>query len=216
MRVVHHHPCAVLLGEVDDLRKLGNVAAHGEHAVRYDKYTALLRHALKLRLKVGHVRVLIAQHFPVGQLASVIYAGVVLAVAYHVIVPPDYGADYAEVRLKAGRERDRALLMYKACQLCFEFEVHFKCAVKKARARAACAVPLKCLYAGLHDLRLSRQPEVIVRAEHYAPLALHDDLNVLTRFQRMEIGIYAFFPVIFCKGKVFAFCENIHRLQLLY
>ena len=97
VRVVHHHPRAVLLGERDDLRKLGNVAAHGEHAVRYDKYTALLRYALELGFKVGHVRVLIAQHFPVGQLAAVIYAGMVLAVAYHIVVPPDYGADYAEV-----------------------------------------------------------------------------------------------------------------------
>ena len=106
--------------------------------------------------------------------------------------------------------------MYELRQLGLKLEVHFKSAVQETGAGAARTVFLKRVYPGLHDLRLCGQSEVVVRAEHYAPLALHDDLNVLTRFQRMEIGIYAFFPVIFCKGKVFAFCENIHRLQLLY
>ena len=105
--------------------------------------------------------------------------------------------------------------MQKLCQLLLQLQMELQRAVEKARAGAARAVPLKRLCARLNDLRIRRQTEVVVRAEHYAPLALHDDLNVLTRFQRMEIGIYAFFPVIFCKGKVFAFCENIHRLQLL-
>ncbi len=95
MRVVHHHPRAVLLRERYDLRELGDVAAHGEHAVRHDQHAALLRHTLELCFKVGHVRVLIAQHFPVGQLAAVVYAGVVFAVAYNVVIPADYGADYA-------------------------------------------------------------------------------------------------------------------------
>ncbi len=100
--------------------------------------------------------------------------------------------------------------MHKTRKLRFKLEVHFKRAVEKTRAGAARAVLLKRLYTGLHHLRLGRQPEVIIRAEHYAPLPLHDDFNILTRFKRVKIGVYAFLSVVFRKGKVFALCENIH------
>ena len=95
----------------------------------------------------------------------------------------------AEVRLEAGAERDRVLLADEVRELALEFEVEVERAVEEARAGAARSVLLNRLDGSLHDFRTRREAKVVVRAEHDAALALHDDYCILPGFKPVEIRI---------------------------
>ena len=68
---------------------------------------------------------------------------------------------------------------------------------------------------GLNDLRVFCQPQIIVRAEHDAALALHNDLGSLPRFQGMEIGVDAHRAVVIGEGIFFAFFKDVLMLHVL-
>lgn len=63
--------------------------------------------------------------------------------------------------------------------------------VQEAGAGAAGAELLIGFDARLNDLGVCGESKIVVRTEHDAALALHDDLDVLLRFERMEIWINA-------------------------
>ena len=127
--VVHHDPGPILLGQSADLRQLGDVAAHGEHAVGDDQRAVLLRHTLQHLLQLGHVAVAVAQHLAVAQLAAGVDGRVVLPVADHIVVPVHQGADNAHIGLKPGAEGDDAGLAQKLPQRCLQLQVHLQGAV---------------------------------------------------------------------------------------
>jgi hypothetical protein len=58
--VVQHDHGVVALGQLHDLVQLGEVAVHGEDAVRHDQAEPLVLVQLQLLLQVLHVRVLVA------------------------------------------------------------------------------------------------------------------------------------------------------------
>ena len=72
---------------------------------------------------------LIAQHFAVAEAAGVINAGMVFAVAEHIVVPPDQSGDDAEVRLKARREGHDGLFAQKLCQGALKLQMQLQGAV---------------------------------------------------------------------------------------
>ena len=115
----------------------------------------------------------------------------VLLIGEDVIVLAADGGDDAEVGLEAGRERHDRLLAKKAGQLALELRVQAQRAVEEPRARAAGAEGLKRLHARGDHARMHGQAEIVVRAEHDAALALHDDLGVLPRLQLMEVRVDA-------------------------
>ena len=108
-----------------------------------------------------------------------------------VVVHADDGADDAEVGLEPGRERYDAGLAEKPGQLRFEFQVQRQRPVQEPGAGAAGAELLIGFDARLNDLGVCGESKIVVRTEHDAALALHDDLDVLLRFERMEIWINA-------------------------
>ena len=135
----------------------------------------------------------------------------VFTVADHVVVHAHDGGDDAEVGLEAGGEGDDHFLVQELRQLRLELQVHFQRAVEIAGPGAAGAVLLKGVNAGLDDLRIRGQAEIVVGAEHDAALALHDNLDVLTRFQGVTVGIEALLHKISGDRKAVALRKNIHK-----
>lgn len=147
--VVHHDACAVFLRQRADLRQVGNIAAHGEHAIGHDEAAGGVGHLLQLLFQVRHVVMLVAEHLAVGELAAVVEAGVVLAVHDDVVMQTDDRADDAEVRLKARREGHDGILAQELRQLVLQLQMELQRPVEKAGAGAAGAERPVGLYARL-------------------------------------------------------------------
>ena len=109
----------------------------------------------------------------------------------HIVAQPDQSADDAEVRLKAGGKRHNLVLTQKCRQLLFQLQMQLQRSVQKPRARAARAEALIRLHTRADDVFVRRQPQIVVRAQHDPPLALHDDRHILLGLERMEIRINA-------------------------
>ena len=212
--VVHHDAGAVLPGQGADLRQLGDVAAHGEHAVGDDQHAVLAVDLLQDALQLRHVVVAVAQHLTVAHLAPGVDAGVVLLVADHIVVAVHQGGDDAHVGLEAGAEGDNAVLPQELGQLRLQLQMQLQRAVEEAGAGAAGAVLLQGLHTGLDDLRLDGQAQVVVGAQHDAALALHGDLHILPGLQGVEIGIHTLFLQLAGQGRCIAFFKNIHCASL--
>ena len=95
--------------------------------------------------------------------------------------------------------------MYKIGKLPLKLQVHVQRAVEETGAGAAGAVFFERLDAGFNDRRLGSQTEVVVRAQHDAAFALHDDLDVLAGLERVEVGIDALVAVFVSQREFFAF-----------
>ena len=184
-----------------------------EHAVGHDQLAAVLGQSLEDALQLVHIVVPVEQAAAVAELAAVVDAGVVLLVADDVVAVADKRGDDAQIGLEAGREGHHRLLVEKVGQLRFQLEVHPQRAVEEPRAGAARAVLPQRLDARVDDVLVDGQAEIVVRAEHDAPLALHNDLDVLPRFQRVEVGVDARFLRVAHDGVVIAFLENIQKEQ---
>ena len=109
--VVHHDPRAVLLRQAADLRQVGDVALHAEHAVGHDQPARIVRDLLELNLQLLHVLVAVGQHAAVAQATAVVDGGVVLPIADHIVAVAHDGRDDAKVALEAGGEGHHGLLM---------------------------------------------------------------------------------------------------------
>ena len=99
--------------------------------------------------------------------------------------------------------------MDKFRQFFFQLQVHLQGPVEKTGAGAAAAQLLKGPDAGLHHRRLGGQAQIVVGAQHDAPLALHDHLAVLTGFQGVEIRVDALFLGVVHAGALSAFFKKI-------
>ncbi len=212
--VVHHDPRAVLLRQGADLRQPGDVAAHGEHTVGDDQRPGRLRHFLQALFQLRHVAVAIAQHFAVGQLAPGVDAGVVLPVTDHIVVPPHQGGDNAHVGLEPGAEGHHPRLPQEPRQLRLQLQMHLQRAVEEPRPGAPGAVLLQRPDAGLDDLRVRGQTQIVVGAQHDAALALHHDLHVLPGLQGVEVGVHALLLQFPRQGRCKALLKDIHTRPL--
>ena len=95
-------------------------------------------------------------------------------------------AERADVGLVAGREDERVLGAHPLGQLALELQVQVERAVEQPRAGQAGAVALERVARALHDARVARQPEVVVRAEHDPLGALHLDDRRGGRLERRK------------------------------
>ena len=212
--VVHHDASAVLLGQGADLRQLGDVAAHGEHAVGDDQHAVFAVDLLQNALQLRHIAVAVAQHLAVAHLAAGVDAGVVLPVADHIVVASHQRGDDAHVGLEAGAEGDHAVLPQESGQLRLQLQMQLQRAVEEPGAGTAGAVLLQRLHAGLDNLGVDGQAQIVVGAQHDATLALHDDLGILTGLQSVEVGIHALFLQLAGQRRRIAFFKNIHCASL--
>ena len=137
---------------------------------------------------------MIAQHRAEAETAGVIDAGMVFTVADHIVVSTHHGADDTQIGLEAGGKGRGGLLMQKIGERILQLQMQLQRSVEKAGAGAARAVLFERFHAGFDDLLVDGQTQIIVGAEHDAALALHDDLRILPRFQRVEVGINTPFP----------------------
>ena len=87
-------------------------------------------------------------------------------------------------------------------------------AVEEPGTGAAGAVLLQRLHAGLDNLGVDGQAQIVVGAQHDATLALHDDLGILTGLQSVEVGIHALFLQLAGQRRRIAFFKNIHCASL--
>ena len=212
--IVHHDPRAVLPGQPADLRQLGDVAAHGEHAVGNDQHAAFAVDLLQNAFQLRHVTVAVTQHFTIAHLAAGIDAGVVFLVADHIVVAVHQGGDNAHVGLESGAEGDNTALAQELGQLRLQLQMQLQRSVKEPGAGAAGTVFLQRLDACLDDLRMDGQAQIVVGAQHDPALSLHGDLHILAGLQGVEIGIYPFFLQLTSQRRGIAFFKNIHCASL--
>ena len=130
-----------------------------------------------------------AQHLAEAHASRRIDTRVVVDVADQIVVASYERAYYAEVRLEACAERNRVFLAYEVGELALKLKVKVKRTVEEARTGAARSILLNRLDGSLHDFRTRRETKVVVRAEHDAALAFHDDNGILPGFKPVEIRI---------------------------
>ena len=94
----------------------------------------------------------------------------------------------ADVGLVAGREHERRLGAEPLGELALELEVQVGGAVEEARAGQAGAVAVQRVERALLDALVAGQPEIVVRAEHDPPLALHLDDRQRRTLEHAEVG----------------------------
>ena len=92
--------------------------------------------------------------------------------------------------------------------------MHFQRAVEEPRPGAPGAVLLQRPDAGLDDLRVRSQSQIVVGAQHDAALALHLHLHILSGLQGVKVGVQALLLQLTCQRGGVAFLENIHILPL--
>ena len=207
--VIHHDTGAVLLGQPYNFRQLGNIAAHAEHTIGDDKAAGIFWHLLQLALQILHIGVVKAQHLAVAQFAAIVDAGMVFLIADDNIAPADNGTDDAQIGLEAGGKGDDGLLVQEFGELRFQLQMHFQRTIEKTGAGAAGAVLLKRFDPGFDDLRAGGKAQIVIGAQHDAAAALHDDLRGLAAFQRVEVGVDAFFLELAGQGRFAAFFKQI-------
>ena len=87
--------------------------------------------------------------------------------------------------------------------------------VQETAAGAAGAVLVQGLLGGFEDLRMMRQAEVVVRAQHDASLALDDDDGILGFGDRLEVRVETRSLDFACLGELPALLEEGHLMHYL-
>ena len=180
MGIVHHHSGAKFPGQSHNLRQVGNISSHREHAVCDNQAAAALRNLLQLPPQVPHIVVPVAEHLAVAQLAAVVNTGVIFPVTDDVVMESNQSADDSQITLKPGGEGHHGLLMEELPQLRLQLQVHLQGPIEKSGTGAAGSIPFQGMNPSLYNLGICCQAQVVVGAEHDAALALHHDLGVLS------------------------------------
>ena len=127
----------------------------------------------------------------------------------------DQAGDEAEVGLVAGGEDEAGFLAEELGEVVLQLLVQVEGAVQEAAAGAAGAVLMERLLGRLEDLRVVREAEVVVRAQHDAPLALDDDDRVLGLGDRLEVRVETRSLDFACLGELPALLEEGHLMHYL-
>ena len=112
----------------------------------------------------------------------------VAGVADDGVAGAEQGADRAGVGEVAGGEDERVLRAHEVGQLALELQVERQRPVQEARARHAGAEALEGVpRGGLHAV-VACEPQVVVRPEHDALVALHVDHGPGWALEHPEVG----------------------------
>ena len=181
--VVHHHECAVLVGQVADGFQVGDVAVHREHRVGGDHDVARTFVAcfFQFRFQVRHVVVPVAETHRLAEADTIDDRGVVQLVGDDRILRAEQRLEQAAVRIKAGGIEDGVLHAQEIGNLLLEFLVHFLRAADEAYRSHAVTPFIEALLAGLDQVRVVGEAEVVVRTEIQHMLAGHIDISLLLR-----------------------------------
>ena len=125
MGIIDHNACAVLFGELADLRQLCDAAAHGKDAVRNDQAAFVRGDLLQAAFQFLHVVVMVAEHLAPAQFGCIVNRSVIFSVEDHIIIAANQRADDPEVGLESGGEGDNSFFMKEVCKLFFQFLAFF-------------------------------------------------------------------------------------------
>ncbi len=177
MGIVDHQPGALPRGQFGQLAERRHIPVHAEQAVRGDHRA--VRTIGQDERGVGGVRVPVAQQARTGQARAVDQRGMIQPVLQNRLTAPGEGAEHTEIGHVAGREQQRPLPPGKGRE--FRFELLVRCAVPGDQVcRAAPRAKLRAhRLQRRDDLRMPRQPQVIVAAEHAQRLPVHEHASAI-------------------------------------
>ena len=172
MGVVDVRPCIVPPRQRDEIGERGNVAVHGEHAIRHDQRAPVLRSVHgEQPLEGRRVGVRIDVNRRAARPRAVDQRRVIERVGEDRVPPACERRDDAYVRRVAGRERERALDVEEGGELALERRVLRVRPDDEPRRGRPCSVGANRSNRCLRQARIGRQAEVIVRREVHADAA---------------------------------------------
>ncbi len=213
VRVVDRQRGTVALRDLEQVRDVGDVPFHRVDTVHDDHAAGPGGHLLQPALQPRQVAVIEAHRLAVGHLGAVHDGRVVELVEEHHVPPAHQPRDEPQVGLIAGREDEAGLLAEELGQLPLESFVQVERPVQEAAAGTAGAVPLQRLLRGREDLRMMREPQVVVGAHHDPLFALDHDDGVFGVRDRPEVGIEAGSLKLPRLGETLALVEQCNVLQ---
>ena len=104
MSFVNHHRAVVLMLQLDNLWKLGQITLHGEHTIDDNQFNGLMGQLLKHALEVVHVVVLIMQLLCKSKTSAIHNTCMVAVVADYVIILVQQGWNNTLVDAETGRK----------------------------------------------------------------------------------------------------------------
>ncbi len=214
--VVEHQHRAELFTNLEQPRRIGDIALHAEHTVHHDHASDIVqpRGALRLQLasQTFQITVFEPRHLAVRQPAAVDDAGVVQLVQVDLVVPTHQRPDDAQVRLVARAEHQRRFGADELRQPHLQPLVQVRIAVQESTARTAAAVFLERSLGRLDYAGVVGEPHIVVRADHDLALTVDVRLGVVRPLDRHEIRVIPRRHDLTGTCEVAALIENVHPL----
>ncbi len=153
MSLVNHDRAVILVLELNNLRQIGEVALHREHAVDNDELHSLLWQTLEQVLKVFHVVVLIVELTGERQASAVNDAGMVAVVADDIVATAHHHGKHSSVYRESGREAEGVVFVHKLGKLFLQLHMQVERSVEEAASCATRTIFVKrslcCVYHAL-------------------------------------------------------------------
>ena len=162
--VIDHHQRSVRVGEIADRREVCEVAVHREHAICHNENAPRALGCLELRSKIGHVVVLVTETLGFAEAHTVDDGGVVELIGNDRVIRAEQCLEQSAVGVEARGVKDRVLHPEEIAELVLELLVDGLRAADEAHTRQAVAPFIERIAGGFDHLRMTRQPEVIIRA----------------------------------------------------
>ena len=196
VRLVHQHPHAVALRELDDLLERRHVAVEREHRVGGDQRRARVR----LREPPGEVlgvAVVVHEYLGPREPAAVDQRGVVELVGEHDVARAGQRGDDPGIGEEARAEQERAVAPHERGEPLLEAAVNGHRSRREPGGAGAHPPAHRGLRGGLANPRVIGQPEAVVRAQqqhglavehHVRPLRPADQPHAMLKAQRAELA----------------------------
>ncbi len=211
MRVVDIEPRPVSTADIDKLRQIDDIAAHGKHAIDDNQRARFLRYLLQNPFELVEVGMHIALHLTQAQPAPVDYRRVIFLVGDDDIVAPYQRRNRPEIRLHAGGKHERRILAHKRGETFLKLMVKLERAIQKSASRAGRTEFFEPLSCSLPDLGMHGQTKIVVGTYHDQFAAMEDGLGSLEPVKRLEIGINPLFHGLLVQVELKTLLENVHK-----
>ena len=162
MAVVNHRQCAVAIGQVANVAKIGDRAVHRKHAVGHDEFLPAIRRLFQPGLQVIHIVVAIAKSLRLAEPDTVDDAGMIERVADDRVIGRQKRFEQAAVGVEAGRIEDRVIRPQPRADARLEFLVNGLRAADEAHRRHPVAEVVERAMCGFEDRRVVGETEIVV------------------------------------------------------
>ena len=195
VRVVHHHHGVVFVGQIADLRKLGNIAIHREDAIGGNHAVTCGRSLAQLRFEIGHVAVFVAEARRLAQANSINDARMIEFVGNDGVVLFEQRFKQSAVGVKARSVKYRVFRSQKGAKLGLQLFMNGLRATDKTHARQPIAPLIQGFARRTHNRRMVSQAEVVIGAHvQYTGLTAHTHFSLLgaghLTFALIETGFF--------------------------